>query len=101
MMRAFRLIVQVYHCSQDHATARVITCSADSIDPEDIADGTRNLFPRFTLSKHPSPDWLTGDEFTTVCRVTLSQPEGLKSNIPAPGAYIVRWRRFVVPSISP
>jgi len=64
--------------SQDHPTARLIDCSVDSIEPEDIAD-----------------DWLTGDEFTTVCRVTMSQLDGSKSNIPTPGAYIVRWRRLL------
>jgi len=32
-------LVQIRDSSQDHATARVIACSADSIEAEDIADG--------------------------------------------------------------
>lgn len=39
MMHTFRVIVQTHDRSQDHATARLADCSADSIEPEDIADG--------------------------------------------------------------
>jgi hypothetical protein len=39
-MNTLCFIVQTHDHSQDHATARLIDCSADSIEPEDIADGT-------------------------------------------------------------
>ena len=39
----FYFIVQTNDRVQDHAAARLIDCSADSIEPEDIADGARSL----------------------------------------------------------
>ena len=45
IVHAFRVIVHIYDRLQDHATARLIDCSADSIEPDDIADGIRSPFP--------------------------------------------------------
>jgi len=50
-----------------------------------------------------SPEWLPGDEFATVCRVSLSLEEepGEVNVISGPGEYELSWRRCATHLFAP
>lgn len=83
--------------SQNGAHARVLECSLDE-DEDDVTSGTiifflSSMFYSWLL------DWLPGDEFAAMCRVSLSledepgEEEDEDDVISGPGEHELSWRR--------
>lgn len=80
--------------SKNGPHARVLECSLDE-DEDDVTSGTLiNFLPLVFYLWFP--EWLPGDEFAAVCRISLSLEDepGEDHVVSGPGEYELSWRRY-------
>ncbi len=71
----------------------MLECSLDE-DEDDVTSGTLSLFLMLVFCLW-LPEWLPGDVFAAVCRISLSLEDepGEDHVISGPGEYELSWRR--------
>jgi len=80
---------------QNGPHARVLECSLDE-DEDDVTSGTLSPFLMLVLVFYLwLTEWLPGDEFAAVCRISLSLEDepGEDHEVSGPGEYELSWRR--------